>query len=211
MTGFTQLHVFFFNEFCNFWFSSKLDLFPWSRVRQSVENKEFQGPADIFKAIAKRAGLMCLLKELPCNRKHTEAGLQHFCWGASTLSVKNTLTCTHCLALQPQPASGRKFTWALSRFAPELWRQFQALFLFHPCQLVAASSKLAFSCPCSFSCLFLHMPKLCFQFRSAKSRLYLKKFFCDWTQGKAGESPKTNKNPCHPFVELAQRPESELP
>lgn len=93
----------------------------------------------------------------------------------------------------------------------ELWRQFQALFLFHPCQLVAASSKLAFSCPCSFSCLFLHMPKLCFQFRSAKGRLYLKKFFCDWTQGKAGESPKTNKNPCHPFVELAQRPESELP
>lgn len=32
----------------------------------------------------------------------------------------------------------------------------------------------------------------------------------DWTQGKAGENPKTNKNPCHSFVEQAQRPDFEL-
>lgn len=71
----------------------------------------------------------------------------------------------------------RKVYLGTVRVCAELWSQFQALFLFHPFQLVAASSKLSFSCPCSFSCLSLHTPKLCFQFRSARGRLHLEKFF----------------------------------
>lgn len=70
-------------------------------------------------------------------------------------------------------------------------------FLFHPYQLVAASSKLKlpFSCPCSFSCLFSGMPTLGAQFRSDEGRFYLKKLFLSGHKAKLGKVPRQIKNP----------------
>lgn len=171
---------FLFKEFCNFCCPAELDLFPWSQIRQPVENKEFQGPADIFKAIAKRAGLTRLTE-----RSTTQQRAQ---WGRITaflLRVVCPLCAEHADTCSPLNTAARASQWKkvyldtvkVETVCAELWRQFQALFLFHPYQLVAAGSKLPFSCPCSFSCLFLHMPTLCFQFRTDKGRCYLKKFF----------------------------------
>lgn len=69
--------------------------------------------------------------------------------------------------------------------------------LFYPYQPAAASSKLKlpFSCLSSFSCLFPHMPTLCFQFRSNEGRFYLKKLFLTGHKAKLGKVPRQIKTP----------------
>lgn len=181
-----------------------------------MESKEFQGPADIFKAIYRRAGLRCLTERSTTQEKTVRQDYSLFaevCLPSLHRTHSHLLTFQHCSQSQPVEEGllrhCQDLHWALETIPGTF--PFSSLST-SCCQLLlptccCSSALLAPFLACSWiwqlSAIYSHLLKVDFTWKSS--------LFCDWTQGKAGESPKTSKNPCYPFMELAQRPGSELP
>lgn len=130
---------FLFKEFCNFWSPAELDLFPWSQVRQSMQNKEFQGPAGIFKSIDRRAGLRCFTERSTTQQKTQQGRIAVFLLRCVHPPCEEHSDTNSPLHIAARASQCKKVYLGTVKVCTELWRQFQALFLFHPCQLVAAS------------------------------------------------------------------------
>lgn len=120
-----------------------------------MENKGFQGPVGIFKAMDRRAGLRCLTQQ-----KTQQGRIKAF-----LLRHVRPLCTEHIDAYSTLNIAARASQWKKVHLGPvkvctELWRQFQALFLFHAFStnwllpVASVNMLLPLGCPCSFPCGF---------------------------------------------------------
>lgn len=144
---------FLFKKFCNFWSPAELELFSWSQIRLSVENNVFQGSADIFKTIVKRAGLRCLTERSTTQQKSHPGRIAAFSLrSVCPLCTERTGTFSPLITAARASQWKRVYSGTV-RVCTELWSQFQA-----PFPLTSLTT-----CCCQFQTI-LQLPLLLFMF-----------------------------------------------